>query len=74
VAKALCYKPEGMLKPKIWNESLHEVSNNTGVGVINFATSKNQTLKVPYSHIVTFINLLGHLLMERLIIRVTTFL
>jgi hypothetical protein len=29
--------------PTIWNESLHEISNNTGV--LNFATSKNLSQK-----------------------------
>jgi hypothetical protein len=27
-------------KPTIGNESLHEISNDNGVGVVNFATSK----------------------------------
>jgi hypothetical protein len=31
---------EDILKPTIWNESLHEMSNDNGVGLINFATSK----------------------------------
>jgi hypothetical protein len=38
--------------------------------VVNFATSKNLS-KVKCSHTVAFINLLGHLLMERLTIRLT---
>jgi hypothetical protein len=32
---------EGIFKPIIGNESLHEVSNDNGVRVANFATSKN---------------------------------
>jgi exonuclease III len=29
------------VKPKIGNESLHEISNDNGVRLVNFATSKN---------------------------------
>jgi hypothetical protein len=36
---------EDILKPTIGNESLHEISNNNGVRVVNFATSKNLTAK-----------------------------
>jgi hypothetical protein len=32
---------EDIFKPVIGNESLHEVSNDTGVRVVNYATSKN---------------------------------
>ncbi|PNF14992.1 hypothetical protein B7P43_G01525 [Cryptotermes secundus] len=32
-------------KPTIANESLHEISNDNGVRVVNFATSKNLTVK-----------------------------
>jgi hypothetical protein len=36
---------EDIVKPTIWNESLHEISNNNGVRVVNFSTSKNRTVK-----------------------------
>jgi hypothetical protein len=36
---------EHIFKPTIWNESLHEISNDNGVGVVNFATSKNLIVK-----------------------------
>jgi hypothetical protein len=36
---------ENIFKPKIGNESLHEISNDNGVRVVNFATSKNLVLK-----------------------------
>jgi endonuclease/exonuclease/phosphatase family metal-dependent hydrolase len=36
---------EDIFKPTIWNESLHEISNDNGVRVVNFATSKNLTVK-----------------------------
>jgi hypothetical protein len=54
---------EDIFKPTIGNESLHAINDDNGVGVVNFATSKNLTVKSTKSHIVTFIKLLGHLLM-----------
>jgi hypothetical protein len=56
-------RTEDIFKPTIGNENLHEISNDNGVIVVNFATSKMS--KVRRSHIVTFINLRGHLLMGR---------
>jgi hypothetical protein len=35
---------EDIFKPIIGNESLYEISNDNGVRVVNFATSKNLTL------------------------------
>jgi exonuclease III len=32
---------EDIFKPTVWNESLHEISNDNGIRVVNFATSKN---------------------------------
>jgi hypothetical protein len=32
---------EGIFKPTIGNENLHEISNDNGVRAVNFATSKN---------------------------------
>jgi exonuclease III len=32
---------EDIFKPTIGNESLHEISNDNGIRVVNFATSKN---------------------------------
>jgi hypothetical protein len=34
-----------IFKPAVGNESLHEVSNDNGVRVVNFATSKNHRVK-----------------------------
>jgi hypothetical protein len=34
-----------IFKPTIGNESLHEISNDTGIRVVNFAASKNLTVK-----------------------------
>jgi hypothetical protein len=36
---------ENIFKPTIGNESLHEISNDSGVIVVNFATSKNLVVK-----------------------------
>jgi hypothetical protein len=36
---------EDIFKPIIDNESLHEVSNDNGVRVVNFVTSKNLIVK-----------------------------
>jgi hypothetical protein len=36
---------EDTFKPTIENESLHEISNDNGVRIANFATSKNLTVK-----------------------------
>jgi hypothetical protein len=36
---------ENNFKPTIWNESLHEISNDNGVREVNLATSKNLTVK-----------------------------
>jgi hypothetical protein len=63
---------EDIFKPKNKNKNLHESSNGNGVRVVNFARSKNLS-EVQGSQIITFINLLGHFLMERLAIRLTIF-
>jgi hypothetical protein len=36
---------EDIFKPTIGNESLHEITNDNGVRVVNFATSKSLTVK-----------------------------
>jgi hypothetical protein len=36
---------EDIFKLTIWNESLHEISNDNGVRLVNFATSKNLRVK-----------------------------
>jgi hypothetical protein len=36
---------EDIFKPTIGNESSHEISNDNGVRVVNFATSKNLIFK-----------------------------
>jgi hypothetical protein len=37
---------EDIFKPTIGNESLHKTSNDNGVRVVNFATSKNLVVKI----------------------------
>jgi hypothetical protein len=34
-----------IFKPTVGNESLHEISNDYGIRVVNFATSKNPIVK-----------------------------
>jgi hypothetical protein len=63
---------EDIFQPTIANESSHEISNDNGVRIGNFATLKNMS-KVQCSHIVTFINAFGHLLIRRHTIKLTIF-
>jgi hypothetical protein len=51
-------------KPTIGNESLHEIRNENGVRLVNFATSKTYFRKVQSSLITNFINTPGPLLEE----------
>jgi hypothetical protein len=64
---------EDIYKPTIWNESLHEISNDNGVRIVNFATSKTLESKVRCSHVATFINILGRLQMRNPTIKLTIF-
>jgi hypothetical protein len=36
---------EGIFKPTIGKETLHKISNDSGVRVVNFTTSKNLTVE-----------------------------
>jgi hypothetical protein len=65
---------EDIFKPTIGNESLHGISNDNGVRLVNFATSKTSESKVRCSHIATFINILGRLQIGKPTIRLTMFL
>jgi hypothetical protein len=44
---------EDIFKPTIGSENLHEISNDNGVRVVNFATSKNLTVKSTMFSLVT---------------------
>jgi hypothetical protein len=73
---------EDICKPTIGNESLHEISNDNGVRVVNFATSKNLTIKstmLPHRNIHKYTwmpadgkshNQIDHILTDRRSIRV----
>jgi hypothetical protein len=64
---------EDIFKPTIGNESLHEISNDNRVRVVNFATSKNLIVKstiFPYHNIHKYS---GHLKMGTPMIRLTIF-
>jgi hypothetical protein len=64
---------EDIFEPTTGNDSLRKIRNDNGVGIVNFATSKNLTVRSTTLPHRTFINLLAHLLMERLTIRLTRF-
>jgi hypothetical protein len=65
---------EDISKPTIGNKSVHEISNDNGLGVVNFATSKNlivQSTTFPH-HTFTWTspdgkkhNQIGHILIDR---------
>jgi exonuclease III len=62
-----------IFKPAIGNESLHKISNDNIVRLINIATSKNITAKIRCSHFTTSINILERLQMGKPTIRLTIF-
>jgi hypothetical protein len=64
---------EDIFKLAIGNESLHEISTDNGVIVVNFAHLKTSESKVRCSHIATSKNILGHLQMGKPTIRLTIF-
>ena len=60
---------ENIFKPTVGNERLRQVSNDNGVRIVNFATSKNVVVQSTE----TFINMPGPLLMGRLTTRLITY-
>jgi hypothetical protein len=68
---------EEIFKPTIWNESLHKISNDNGIRVVNFATSKNLRVRstmFPHRNIHKYIwtspggkthNQINHFLVDR---------
>jgi hypothetical protein len=64
---------EDTFKPSIGNESLQEISNHNGGRAVNSVTYKISLSKVRCSRIVTFIKLLGHLLMGKRTTKLTIF-
>jgi hypothetical protein len=64
---------EDVFKPIVRIDSLHESSNDNGVRIVNFATSKNLIVKsTMFSHR-NIHNILGHLQMGTSTIRLTIF-
>jgi hypothetical protein len=64
---------ENSFKPTIGNESLHRDSNDNGVRIVNFATSKNLVVNARCSRTKTFNSTLGALLMGRLTTKFRTY-
>jgi len=64
---------ENIFKPTVGQESLHQDSNDNGVRLVNFATSKNWVVKSTMSLTRTFINTPGPPLMVRLTTRLATY-
>jgi len=64
---------ENIFKPTTGQESLHQDSNDNGVRLVNFATSKNLVVKTRCYLTGTFINTPGTPLMVRLTTRLTTY-
>jgi hypothetical protein len=62
-----------IFKPTTGNDSLHEISNENGVRVVNFATSRNLIVKSTMFLHRIIQKLLGHLLMERRPTKLTIF-
>jgi hypothetical protein len=61
---------QDIFKPTIWNESLHEISYDNGVRVVNFAISKNLIVKSIHKFTWTSLdgkthNRTGHILIDR---------
>ena len=64
---------ENIFKPTIGYESLHQDSNDNGVGIVLFATSKNLVVKRAISLTKIFISTPGSLLMGRPTARLITY-
>jgi hypothetical protein len=64
---------EDIFKPTIGNESLHATSNDNEVRVVNFATSKNLTVKSTMFPHRNIHKVIGHLLMGERTTKLTIF-
>jgi hypothetical protein len=64
---------EDIFKLTIGNESLHQISNDNGVRLVNFATSKNLRGKSKMCPHRNILNILEHLQMGKPTIRLTIF-
>jgi hypothetical protein len=64
---------EDNFKQTIENESLHEISNDNEVRVVNFPHPKTSQLTVYCYQIATFINIIGRFQMGKATIRLIIF-
>jgi len=64
---------EDIFKPTTGNECIHQDSNDNGVRIVNFATTKMYLLKARCSHTATFISTAGPLPMGRFTTRLITY-
>jgi hypothetical protein len=64
---------EDIFKPTIWNESFHEISNDNGVMLVNFAISRSLRVKSTMFPHRNIHNIFGRLQMGKLTIRLTIF-
>jgi hypothetical protein len=58
-------RKENIFKPTIGSENLHKIKNDNGVRVVKVARSKISQSIIQCSHVLTFINLIHHLMMEK---------
>jgi hypothetical protein len=64
---------DDIFKPTVGNESLHQDSNDNGVGIVNFATLKDLVVKSTMFRTETFISTPGPLLLGRLTVSLITY-
>ena len=64
---------ENIFKPTLGSENLHQDSNDNGITVVNFASSKNLVVKSTMFRTETFISTPGPLLVGRLTTRLITY-
>jgi len=64
---------KNIFKPTIGNESLQHGSNNNGVRIVKFVTSKNLLVKSRMCPAEIFIRTTGYLLTRRLIAKLITY-
>ena len=63
---------ENTFKPTVGNESLHQDSNDNGVRIVNFATSKNLVMSTMFPHHM-FISTPRSFMLGRLTTRLITY-
>jgi endonuclease/exonuclease/phosphatase family metal-dependent hydrolase len=56
---------QDIFKPTIWNESIHEISNDNEVRLVNFATSENLRVKSTMFPDWKTHNQIDHILVDR---------